>query len=680
MKIVGITGPTGAGKTTALRAVIALGGCVIDCDQVYHQLLEENAAMRNELTERFGRGILDSEQRLDRKKLGALVFQDKALLADLNAITHRYVRQRVEELLCAARTEGRPLAAVDAIALIESGLGELCDAVVGVLAPPEVRVRRIMARDGISEDYARMRVKAQQDDAFFRTNCTAVLENTGEEAAFARQATALFEKILNLGAEFRSGQGGNKMEEKQKTLGELRREALLYKPKNGYDRLTAEDEAAMKSYCEDYKKYLDAGKTERECVDETVRQAEERGFKPFVRGMAVKPGDKLYRVNRGKAIMLAVVGNASLSEGVNIGAAHIDSPRLDIKPNPLYEDTEMCFLKTHYYGGIRKYQWVTIPLELHGVIAMKDGSVIKVAIGAGAGDPVFTVDDLLPHLAADQSKKPLSEAIPGESLNVLVGSRPFKDDEGSERVKLAILDLLNQKYGIVEEDFISAELTAVPAFRASDIGFDRSLIGSYGHDDRVCGYAALAALFALDGAPARTAVCMLADKEEIGSEGVSGMKSAAFDTFMSDLCDAQGVSLKACYERSFCLSADVCAAYDPNFPEAFEKRNSAYINRGMGLCKYTGARGKSGASDAAAELVAYTRRILDEAGVVWQMAELGKVDQGGGGTVAAYMAERDIDTLDAGVPVLSMHAPYETVSKLDCYMTYKGMKAVYEAK
>ena len=470
------------------------------------------------------------------------------------------------------------------------------------------------------------------------------------------------------------------MEEKQKTLGELRREALLYKPKNGYDRLTAEDEAAMKSYCEDYKKYLDAGKTERECVDETVRQAEERGFKPFVRGMAVKPGDKLYRVNRGKAIMLAVVGTASLSEGVNIGAAHIDSPRLDIKQNPLYEDTELCFLKTHYYGGIRKYQWVTIPLELHGVIAMKDGSVIKVAVGSGAGDPLFTVDDLLPHLAADQNKKTLAEAIPGESLNVLVGSRPFKDDEGSERVKLAILDLLNQKYGIVEEDFISAELTAVPAFRASDIGFDRSLIGAYGHDDRVCGYAALAALFSLDGAPARTAVCMLADKEEIGSEGVSGMKSAAFDTFMSDLCDAQGVALKTCYERSFCLSADVCAAYDPNFPEAFEKRNSAYINRGMGLCKYTGARGKAGASDASAELVAYTRRILDEAGVAWQMAELGKVDQGGGGTVAVYMAERDIDTLDAGVPVLSMHAPYETVSKLDCYMTYKGMKAVYEAR
>ena len=435
----------------------------------------------------------------------------------------------------------------------------------------------------------------------------------------------------------------------------------------------------MRAYCEDYKKFLDAGKTERECVDETVRQAEAKGFKPFVRGMAVNPGDKLYRVNRGKAIMLAVVGSRPLSEGVNIGAAHIDSPRLDLKQNPVYEDSELAFLKTHYYGGIRKYQWVTIPLELHGVIALKDGSAVKVAIGAGAGDPLFTVDDLLPHLAAEQSKKPLGEAIPAESLNILVGSRPFKDDEGAERVKLAILDILNQKYGIVEEDFISAELVAVPAFRASDIGFDRSLIGAYGHDDRVCAYASLAALFALD-VPAKTAVCMLADKEEIGSEGVSGMKSAAFDTFVSDLCDAQKVPLKACYEKSFCLSADVTAAYDPNFPEAYEKRNSARINYGMGLCKYTGSRGKSGSSDASAELVAYVRRVLDGAGVAWQMAELGKVDQGGGGTVAVYMAERDIDTLDAGVPVLSMHAPFETVSKLDCYMTYNGMKAVYEAK
>ena len=469
------------------------------------------------------------------------------------------------------------------------------------------------------------------------------------------------------------------MEEKQKTPGELRREALLYQPKNGYDRLNPAEEADLNAYCEDYKKFLDAGKTERECVDETVRLAEYHGFKPFVRGMALNPGDKLYRVNRGKAVMLAVIGSKPLSEGVNIGAAHIDSPRLDLKPNPLYEDAELAFFKTHYYGGIRKYQWVTIPLELHGVIALKDGSAVKVSIGSGEGEPRFTIDDLLPHLGVEQSKKPLGEAIPGESLNLLIGSRPFAGDEGADRVKLAIMDLLNQKYGITEEDFISAELSAVPAFRAMDIGFDRSLIGAYGHDDRVCGFAALAALFTL-GTPARTAVCMLADKEEIGSEGVSGMQSAAFDTFMSDLCDAQRVPLKACYEKSFCLSADVTAAFDPNFADVYEKRNSARVNYGMGLCKYTGARGKSGASDASAELVAYVRRVLDQNGVVWQMAELGKVDAGGGGTVACYMAERDIDTIDAGVPVLSMHAPFETVSKLDCYMTYKGMKAVYEAQ
>jgi len=470
-----------------------------------------------------------------------------------------------------------------------------------------------------------------------------------------------------------------KKEKKEKTVGELRRDQLLHNPKNGYDRITPEDETAMKAYCEDYKKFLDSGKTERECVDYIVEHALKNGFSPFERGMALNPGDKLYRVNRGKAIMLAVVGTAPLTDGVNIGAAHIDSPRLDLKPNPLYEDSELAFFKTHYYGGIRKYQWVAIPLELHGVIAMKDGTTIKVNVGCGVGDPVFTVDDLLPHLAADQSKKPLGEAFPAESLNILIGSRPFKGDEGSDRVKLAILDLLNQKYGITECDFTSAELMAVPNFRASDVGFDRSLIGAYGHDDRVCSFAALAALFALD-APRKTAVCILADKEEIGSEGVSGMKSAAFDTFMSDLCDTQHIPLKSCYEKSFCLSADVAAAFDPNFPEVYEKRNSARINYGVGICKYTGSRGKSGASDASAELLAYTRRLLDDAGVAWQMAELGKTDQGGGGTVASYMAERNIDTLDAGVPVLSMHAPFETISKLDCYMIYKCLKAVYEAK
>jgi len=322
---------------------------------------------------------------------------------------------------------------------------------------------------------------------------------------------------------------------------------------------------------------------------------------------------------------------------------------------------------------------MTIPLELHGVVALKDGRNVCVSVGAGEGDPLFTITDLLPHLGAGQAGKKLSEAFPAENLNILVGSRPLADDEDSDRVKIAVLELLNNKYGIVEEDFISAELCAVPAFNACDVGFDRSLIGAYGHDDRVCAYASLAALLEL-GTPERTAVCMLADKEEIGSEGVSGMQSSAFDTFIADLCEGQNVRLDVCFEKSFCLSADVTAAYDPDYAEVYEKRNSSLVNYGMGLCKYTGARGKSGASDASAEVVGYVRRVLDKAGVVWQMAELGKVDAGGGGTVACYMANRNIDTIDAGVPVLSMHAPLETVGKLDCYMTYRGMKAIFEAE
>ena len=460
-------------------------------------------------------------------------------------------------------------------------------------------------------------------------------------------------------------------------IGKQKRDALLNAKKNGWDRVDTATEAAIDSYCQGYKTFLDRGKTERDCVTYTVELAQAAGFVPFERGMALKSGDKVYRVNRNRAITLAVVGSAPLDQGVSICAAHIDSPRLDLKPTPLYEDSELAFLKTHYYGGIRKYHWVTIPLELRGVVALKDGSLVDVSIGGNPGDPLFTVDDLLPHLAADQSKKPLGEAIPAESLNILVGSRPLKDDDGADRVKLAVMDLLNQKYGITEADFISAEIEAVPAFNAVDIGFDRSLIGAYGHDDRVCGYAALKALLDL-GTPCRTAVCVLADKEEIGSEGVSGMQSAFFDTFVGDLCDSQNVPLKACLEKSFCLSTDVTAAYDPNFAEVYEKNNSAMVNYGVGLCKYTGSRGKGGCSDAGAEAVAYVRRLLDDRNIVWQMAELGKADQGGGGTVACYMANRNIDTLDAGVPVLSMHAPFETVSKLDCYMTYAACKAVYE--
>lgn len=463
-----------------------------------------------------------------------------------------------------------------------------------------------------------------------------------------------------------------------KTESQQLRERLLNIRKNGWDVVDAQQEQAIHAYSEGYKVYLDRGKTERDCVSYTVELARQAGFVELERGMSLTPGMKVYRVNRGKGVNLAVIGTSGLEHGASIVASHIDSPRLDLKPVPLYEDSEMAFLKTHYYGGIRKYQWVAIPLELRGVVARKDGSVVQVSVGGNPGDPVFTIDDLLPHLGAEQSKRPLGEAIPAESLNLLVGSRPLKGDEGSDRVKLAVLSMLHEKYGITEADFLSAELEAVPAFNASDIGFDRTLLGAYGHDDRVCAYASVKAMLDLKQAPARTAVCVLADKEEIGSEGVSGMQSAFFDTFMEDLCDSQSVPLRACLEKSFCLSCDVTAAYDPNFPEVYERNNTTRINYGVGLCKYTGARGKSGASDASAEAVAYVRRLLDDRGILWQMGELGKADQGGGGTVACYMANRNIDTLDAGVPVLSMHAPFETVSKLDCYMTYAACLAVYE--
>ncbi len=452
------------------------------------------------------------------------------------------------------------------------------------------------------------------------------------------------------------------------------KEKVLYTAKNGFDRLSDADRAAMEGYCADYRAYLDASKTERECAAETIRLVEEAGFRPYQRGMALAAGDKVYVSNRGKMVLLAVMGERSLSEGVQIAAAHIDSPRLDLKPSPLYEEGEMAYLKTHYYGGIRKYQWVTVPLALHGVVALTDGRVIPVTIGEDKG-PRLVINDLLPHLGQEQNKKTLAEGIAGEQLNLLVGSEPLAGEE-KDRVKTAVMKLLYEEYGFTEADFISAELEAVPAWNSTEIGLDRSMLGAYGHDDRVCAYAALRALMDI-GTPTHTAVCVLADKEEVGSMGVTGMQTAAFDTFMEDLCESQGVPVRACFEKSFCLSADVTAAFDPNFADVFEKRNAARINYGVGLCKYTGSRGKGGASDASAEVVARVRRALEEAGVVYQMAELGKVDAGGGGTVALPLANRTIDPIDAGVPVLSMHAPFETVAKLDCYMTYKAIKALF---
>ncbi len=456
------------------------------------------------------------------------------------------------------------------------------------------------------------------------------------------------------------------------------KEKLYLQKKNGGLVLSEEELQKADAFCEEYKNFLNSSKTEREAVHYAVARAEKLGFTPFDAGKAYKAGDKVYLNNRGKALILAVVGKKDLREGVHILAAHTDSPRLDLKQVPVYEDNEMGYLKTHYYGGIKKYQWVTIPLALHGVLVKNDGSVVTVRIGEDEGDPVFCITDLLPHLAADQMKRPAGELIRGEELNVVIGSRPFRDDDASERVKLNLLKLLFEKYGVTEADFLSAELEVVPAFKASDVGLDRSFVGSYGQDDRVCAYTEMEAVFDC-GVPDTTVMCIFADKEEIGSVGCTGMKSAFLRHFIEDLAAPYGIAGRTVLQHSQCLSADVSAAFDPTFPEVCERKNNAFVNYGVSICKYTGARGKSGSSDASAEFMGWVRKILDEGNVLWQTSELGKVDQGGGGTVAAYIAELDVDTIDVGVPVLSMHAPYEMTAKIDVYSAYRAFAVFCKA-
>lgn len=459
-------------------------------------------------------------------------------------------------------------------------------------------------------------------------------------------------------------------------------EQLFYDKETGFSKLSKTDKENMQSYAEGYKAFLNEGKTERDAVCEMVRLAEAKGFHAWKRGDSVKSGDKIYQINRNKGVTLAVIGKKSLKEGIRLTAAHLDAPRVDIRTIPLYEEGGMAYFKTHYYGGIKKYQWTAIPLELRGVVCVcenGESKTINIRIGDKKDDPKFVITDLLPHLASEQMSRKATEVIKGEGMNVLIGSTPSEteDDKCKEKIKLWVMEYLHQQYGMTEADFLSAELSCVPAFDAADVGFDRSFVGSYGHDDRVCSYTAATALLDMKQTPDHTSVCLLVDKEETGSDGVTGMQSRAFDTFMGDICRAEDVLLDECFENSICLSADVCNAYDPNYAEVSEKRNDAKMNCGFALVKYTGARGKSGTSDASAELMAKIRCIFDKAGIVWQTGQLGKVDQGGGGTVALFLANRNIDTVDAGVPVLSMHAPFELISKLDLYMAYKGFDAFY---
>ena len=450
---------------------------------------------------------------------------------------------------------------------------------------------------------------------------------------------------------------------------------LIYKKESAYLRTPEKTESAF-AFAKDYMAFLDAAKTEREAAKTAIELAKAHGYRPYRLGDPIHAGDKLYLCNREKSVYFLKIGSEPLERGVYITAAHIDSPRIDLKQQPLYEADGMAFFKTHYYGGLRKYQWVTIPLALHGVIIKADGTRVELSIGEREDDPVFYINDLLPHLAAAQSKEPLSTAIKGEELNILCGSMPTEDEEESDKIKLNVLKLLNERCGVTEADFASAELSLVPATRARDVGFDRALIASYGHDDRVCAYPALRALLDCGEDNPHTQMCVLADKEEIGSMGVSGMQCQLFTDIMDEIAENLGANPRVVRGNSICLSADVTAAFDPNFASVFEKRNSAILGCGVAMSKFTGARGKSGTSDASAETVGRIRRLFDAANVVWQTAELGKVDEGGGGTVAQYIANRNIDTLDVGVPVISMHAPVEVVSKVDVYSAYEAFAAL----
>lgn len=462
----------------------------------------------------------------------------------------------------------------------------------------------------------------------------------------------------------------------KKSKGQERYDELAYEKKNYFTVASKEERKAIFDYAEGYKTFLDNAKTEREACEVAVKMAKDAGFTEYKFGDKLGAGDKKYFVNRGKSVVVFRVGTKNLEEdGFRLIASHIDAPRVDIKQNPLYEEAGLCFLKTHYYGGIKKYQWTTIPLALHGVVVLKNGEKVEIKVGEDPADPVFYIDDLLPHLGAEQMAKGGAKIIEGEQLNVVVGGMPYDDEKVDKKLKLTVLNILNEKYGMCEEDFLSAELSAVPAFKARDIGFDRAFIGAYGHDDRVCAYPALTAV--LNNESEHTVVAMLVDKEEIGSEGNTGMQSRIYSDLLEDICEAMGASFRKTRYVSKCLSSDVTAAYDPNFWEVFErqKMNSAIISCGTCMNKFTGARGKSGSNDANAEFVGEVRAMFESDGVVWQTAELGKVDAGGGGTVAKYLANLNIDTVDLGVPVISMHAPWELISKADLYSNYRAFIA-----
>lgn len=456
---------------------------------------------------------------------------------------------------------------------------------------------------------------------------------------------------------------------------------LFRQKENGWETVDNNKKEEIFKFSKEYMDFLNKAKTEREFIQETIKVARENGYKDIMEFEKLQAGDKIYFINREKSMYLAIIGTENIEKGLHIVGSHVDSPRLDLKPNPLYEDSELAYLKTHYYGGIKKYQWTTIPLSIHGVIVKPNGEKITVNIGEDENDPIFTITDLLPHLAQDQMEKKLKNGIDGEDLNLLIGSIPYKDEKAKEKVKLNILKILNEKYGIIEADLQSSELEIIPAFKARSLGFDSSMVAAYGQDDKICAYTSLRAMMTLENVK-NTAVCILSDKEEIGSMGNTGMESHMFDFFISEILNKLEINKPNLLDKIFCfskmLSADVDAGFDPIYASVSDKLNAGFIGKGISLNKYTGARGKSGASDANAEYVAWVRNILEKKDIKYQIAELGKVDIGGGGTIAYILANKGADVIDCGVPLLSMHAPYEVTSKFDIYSAYQTYKAFWE--
>ncbi|MBR5979331.1 MAG: aminopeptidase [Oscillospiraceae bacterium] len=672
IRVYGITGRSGSGKSTALEMLSRLGVPVLDCDLIVREIETPGHECFDELVRNYPPEILDAQGNLDRRRLADIAFSSPEETKKINGIVHKHVLRELEDRFRRLEKEGRGYCVVEAPQLFESGLDRRCDDIILIAAPESLMKERIMDRDGLDGERAARRLDAQISESELREKCGIVIENAGDLGELASKIKELKNRLD------KETETEDQMGEEKKTAGQQLADELFAKNESAIKSYGKENKKEIEAYSRGYMDFMNRSKTEREFARNAADYLKDRGFSEFEPGKKYSAGDRVYWLNHNKSLVAAVVGTRPLEDGLLIAAAHIDSPRIDIRPHPLYESEDIALFKTHYYGGLKNYQWVTLPLALHGVVSRKDGKDINIVIGEDEDDPIFYISDLLPHLSGKvQGSRTSREVITAEELNIILGTEPYDDDKVKEPVKLQVLKVLNDRYGITEEDFLSAELEIVPAMKARYVGFDKTLMAAYGHDDKICGYTSMTALADLK-APEKTCVLILADKEEIGSVGNTGMDSDLLRNFVTFLCGPVGTMPELVYVNSRCLSADVSAAFDPTFPMVHEHMNAPFLNRGPVVSKYLGSGGKGGSNDAHAEYVGALRRMWDEAGVPWQLAELGKIDEGGGGTVAKFIARLGIDTIDIGVALLSMHSPYEIAATLDLYAMTKAVSAFYE--